>query len=109
MNVKEFAELMQCELYGDEIAINKEITTLYIGDVLSWVIGHGEKNQAWLTIQSHLNVLAVALLKEFSCVVVLENAEVDQETILKAEEEHMAILKTKLNAYEFATKYYSKI
>ena len=105
MKVKDLSELMECRVYGDEEALDKNVDSLYIGDLLSWVMGHAETEQAWLTVQSHINIIAVALLKEVACVVILENAEIPQETLDKANEEHLAILSTPLNAYEFVTKF----
>lgn len=109
MNVKEFSKLMGTTVYADEEALEKEVNSLYIGDLLSWVMGHASENQAWLTVQSHLNIIAVALLKEISCVVILEDAEIPQETLDKAAEEHLAILSTSMDAYSFAVKYNSLI
>lgn len=107
MTVKELSELMGAKAYGDEEALNKNVDSLYIGDLLSWVMGHAYDGQAWLTVQSHINIIAVALLKELSCIVILEDAEIPQETIDKANEEHLAILSTSLDAYSFAIKYNS--
>lgn len=107
MKVKEFAELMGGKLYGDEVAQDKKIDALYIGDLLSWVMGHASENQAWLTVQTHINIIAVALLKEISCIVIVEDAEIPQDTLDKAQEEHLAILSTSLSAYEFAIKFNS--
>ena len=105
MTVNELSKLMECTVYGDEEALNRNVDSLYIGDLLSWVMGHAEANQAWLTVQAHMNIIAVALLKEVSCIVIIEGAEIPQETLDKANEEHLAILSTPLNAYEFVTKF----
>lgn len=105
MTVKELSELMGAKVYGDEEALSKSVNSLYIGDLLSWVMGHACEGQAWLTVQSHINIIAVALLKELSCIVILEDADIPQETITKANEEHLAILSTSLDAYSFAVKF----
>ncbi|MBR3841404.1 MAG: hypothetical protein IKM20_09730 [Erysipelotrichales bacterium] len=105
MTVNELSKLMGCTAYGDDEALNKNVDSLYIGDLLSWVMGHAEADQAWLTVQSHINIIAVALLKEVACVVIIEDAEIPQETLDKANEEHLAILSTPLTAYEFVTKF----
>ena len=105
MTVKELSDLMGAKVYGDEEALNKNVDSLYIGDLLSWVMGHAEADQAWLTVQAHINIIAVALLKEVSCVVIIEDADIPQETIDKANEEHLAILSTSLDAYSFAVKF----
>ena len=40
----------------------REINGVYIGDLLSWVMGRAEADNAWITIMSNNNILAVASL-----------------------------------------------
>lgn len=81
------------------IADDKEITDAYVCDLLSWVMAKGEPGSAWVTVQTHLNVVAVAALKEFSCIIVPEDIEVPEATIAKAQEEGIAVFSSNLNAY----------
>ena len=41
-----------------------EITRGFVGDLLSFVMGSAPEKALWVTIQNHVNVAAVALLKE---------------------------------------------
>jgi len=36
---------------------------------------------AWITIQSHVNIVAVALMVEQSCIIVSEGVEVEKEAV----------------------------
>lgn len=105
MKVYELSECMNCKSYGDSIALDKEVHSLYIGDILSRVMSRTSDRQAWLTVQTHLNAVAVALFKNLSCIVILEDVAIPQETLDKAFEEHIAILSTNLSAYEFVTRF----
>ena len=78
------------------------IKDVYIGDLLSWVMGKAPADCAWITIQAHINIVAVAVLVEASCIIIAENASVDEDTIAKANEENLPILITKLTAYQVA-------
>ena len=40
----------------------REIDGVYIGDLLSWVMGRASQDNAWITIMSNINVIAVATL-----------------------------------------------
>ena len=44
----------------------------YAGDLLSWVMGKAEADDAWLTIMSNPNIVAVAQLTDVSCVILCE-------------------------------------
>ncbi len=80
------------------------ITGVYIGDLLSWVMANIEKGNAWITIQTNVNIIAVALLGEASCIIIAENAEIDEATINRANEEGFPLFQSPLNAYEIAIK-----
>ncbi len=92
------------EKYGfEKISVSSqdpEIHQAFIGDLLSWVMGHAKNNDAWITILGHPNIIAVALLRELACVIIAHDAQVQPETIDKANEEDFLILKSPLSAFE---------
>ena len=49
----------------------------YAGDLLSWVMGRAQADDAWLTIMSNANIVAVATLADVSCVLLAEGVEPD--------------------------------
>ena len=79
-----------------------EITGGYCGDLLSWVMAHAQKGNLWITVQTHVNIIAIGVLLELSCIIVPEDINVEEETIEKAIEEDIPILKSQLNAFEIA-------
>ena len=81
-----------------------EIEGIYCGDLLSWVMGKGQPGQAWITVQSHLNVIAVAVLREFSCLILAEGAQFPPEVIERAKNEGLCLLSSDLPVYETALK-----
>lgn len=83
---------------------NKEVSGVYIGDLLSFVMSHASEGDCWLTVQTHLNVIAIATLLELAAVIVVEDSEIEEETIIKANEEGIIVLKTNLTAYDLAIK-----
>ncbi len=88
----------------NQIDEDKEITDIYIGDLLSVVMGKAKEGNAWLTIQGHINIVAVALLTGVSCIIVCENSEVDANTIEKATNEEISVFSTPLSAFHAAKK-----
>lgn len=79
---------------------DREVKDGYVCDLLSWVMARGEEGMAWITVQTHLNVVAVACLHEFACVIVPEGIEVPEATLAKADEEEMPIFGASQTAYE---------
>ena len=69
-------------------------TTGYASDLLSCAMAGAEKDGVWVTLQAHINIVAVAALLDLSAVIVTEGAELDQETIDKANDEGIALLST---------------
>ncbi len=92
------------EKYGfEKLSVSSqdpEIKHAFIGDLLSWVMGHAKGDDAWITILGHPNIIAVALLRELACVIIAHDAQVQPETIEKANQEDFLILKSSLSAYE---------
>ena len=80
----------------------REIDGVYIGDLLSWVMGRAQENNVWITIMSNINVIAVASLADVSCVVLCESVILDDEVKKTAEEKGINVLTTPLSAYDTA-------
>ncbi len=83
MTVKELAVALDCKVFcmpdGD-----REITGGYAGDLLSWVMGRANSGDAWVTIMSNVNIVAVASLADPSCIILSEGVELDDEVVQKA-------------------------
>ena len=77
---------------------------VYIGDLLSWVMGRANEGNIWITIMSNVNVIAVATLSDVSCVVFAEGVEPDAELIALANEKGINLLSSSEPAYETAIK-----
>lgn len=72
----------------------------YVSDLLSDVMANGRKGDIWITLQTHPNIIAVAVLKEISAIVLINNRAPEPETIKKAEAERIPILTTAMSAFE---------
>ena len=81
---------------------SREINGVYIGDLLSWVMGRAKENDAWITIMSNINVVAVASLADVSCVILAEGVTLDEATVKAANDKGINVLKTELPIYETA-------
>lgn len=78
----------------------------YVSDLLSDVMGNAGEGEVWLTIQTHSNVVAVALLLNLAAVLFTAGAEPDATTIEKARAEGVVLLATALPTFEAAGRLY---
>lgn len=80
----------------------REINGVYIGDLLSWVMGKAQYDNVWITIMSNINVIAVASLSDVSCVLLAEDVTLDNEVLSTAKQKGINILSTPMSAYDAA-------
>lgn len=107
MKVRELMEKLGAQTVTGEVGMDNEIAGGYCCDLLSWVMAHGSAGMAWVTVQTHMNVIAVATLHEMSCVVIPEGAQMDREVADKAAEEGIAVLCSDRPAYEICGLMYA--
>jgi len=79
-------------------------TSGYASDLLSCVMAGAKSQGIWVTLQAHLNIIAVAALLELSAIIVTENAPVEPAVIQKATEQGVILLGTPLSTFEVAGK-----
>ena len=100
MKVSDLISLIEAKNLTPDASTDRDVTCGYVCDLLSWVMAHGEEGMAWVTVQTHLNVVAVAALSEMACVILPEGILMEQESIDKANAEDMCVLSSPLTAYE---------
>lgn len=83
---------------------DREAEGVYVGDLLSWVMGRARTGNVWLTIMSNLNIVAVATLADVSCVLLCEGVTPEESVIRTAQAKGVNILVTPASAYETAKK-----
>ena len=99
MNVSELALLIEAENLTPDVSMDKESSCGYTCDLLSWVMAHGCEGMAWVTVQTHMNVVAVAALAEMACVILPEGIDMPAAILEKAADEGLCVLKSPLTAY----------
>jgi len=100
MTVAELSNLIQARCLTPGLDAGREVTCGYACDLLSWVMSHGEEGMAWVTVQTHMNVVAVAVLAEMACVILPESIDMEEESLNKALSEDMIVLSSPLTSYE---------
>ena len=101
MTIRELMPLIEAKELTKQADLEKEVLCGYTCDLLSWVMGHGQEGMAWVTVQTHMNVIAVALLSDMACVIMPESLD-------KADAEGMCVLQSPLSSYEICGRIYAK-
>ena len=81
---------------------DREAEGVYIGDLLSWVMGRAQADNVWLTIMSNLHIVAVATLSDVSCIILCEGVTLEETVKNTAEAKGVNILATDKTAYDMA-------
>ena len=107
MTVKDLVEKFRLQTATGENGLERSVKSGYCGDLLSDVMANAPEGCAWLTIQSHQNIIAVAVLREMACIVITGRHIPDTDTIEKAESEGIPLLLWPGSAYNLAGRMYS--
>lgn len=101
MTVKELAQMQGFRTVSMPDG-EREIKGVYIGDLLSWVMGRAKADDAWITIMSNINIVAVASLADTACIILAEGVSLDASVIETANANGVNILTSEAPAYETA-------
>ncbi|MBO7673873.1 MAG: hypothetical protein J6S63_02540 [Atopobiaceae bacterium] len=83
---------------------DRDIDGVYIGDLLSWVMGRAQMDNAWITIMNNVNVIAVATLADTSCVILAEGVALSDDLVKTATDKDVNILCSQEPIYETAVR-----
>ena len=108
MTIQGFMGATGAKLVTEESDLAREITCGYACDLLSWVMSHGASGMAWITVQTHMNVVAVATLMDMAAVIAPEGIRFEEEVIRKASEEGIALLESEKTAFELSGLLYAQ-
>ena len=100
MKISDIIPLIEAVNETPDADTGKEILCGYTCDLLSWVMAHGQEGMAWVTVQTHMNVIAVAVLSDMACVILPEDIQMEKESLQKAADEGMCVLRSPLSGYE---------
>ena len=81
---------------------DREVEGVYIGDLLSWVMGRAESGDAWITIMSNINIVAVASLADVACIILAEGVVPDETVCTTATQKGINIYTSDKTAFQLA-------
>ena len=104
MKLHQVVKELALEVRSRVLNLDKEVSGGYASDLLSDVIANAKKDNIWITLQIHQNIVGVATLKELTGIIIVNGRKPEAETLKKAEQENIPIMITKLPAFEIIGK-----
>lgn len=78
---------------------DKEVSSVSAGDLLSYVMGTAQEGALWVTIQTHLNVAAVAVLKDIPLILLAAGRQPAPDLAARCAEEGICLAGTDASLY----------
>lgn len=103
MTVKELTEKLQLNILVDG-EDDRRVTGGYCGDLLSWVMGRAQSGDCWFTVMGNINAVAVSVLADCACIVLCENATLDEDAKNRAEMQGVWVLSSEEKAFDLSVK-----
>lgn len=100
MQIGEMVEKLGWTVLVGAENLQTDVTGGYVADLLSCVMAGAKPHDVWVTLQTHVNIVAVAALKEIAGIVVAEGAVVPPPTLEKAAQQGVVMLSSPLPIYE---------
>ncbi|MCG0277477.1 MAG: AraC family transcriptional regulator [Thermanaeromonas sp.] len=107
MTVGEIASNLGLKVIAGHKGLGREVTTGYAADLLSDVIAHAPQGCLWFTLQTHENVVAVALLIDAAGIVITGGRKPEEATCKRAEKEGIPLLSSPENTFVLGGKLYA--
>lgn len=104
MKVQELAERL--ELKAATKVFDRDVTGVYISDMVSDVIANAKAGDLLVTAQSHANVVAAANLVDTCAIVVTQGKGLTDDVVKMAEKAEIAVFTTALNRWQMASRLY---
>jgi hypothetical protein len=100
MNLREIVTALGLEIKTGENLLDRQVRGGYAGDLLSDVLAHAKEGDVWITLQTHVNIVAVATAKNIAAIIIVQGRSPEPGTLQKAAEEQVPIFVSNLSTYD---------
>jgi predicted transcriptional regulator len=94
------------ELKGVTKVFERDVTGVYISDMVSDVIANAKAGNLLVTVQIHNNVIAAANLVDISGIIVTQGKMPTEDVVKMAEKAEITVFSTNLSRWQVATGLY---
>ena len=95
MNLQEVIEKLDLKILTNPKDFNTvQVSGGYASDLLSCVMAGAKPANLWVTLQAHINIVAVASLADAAAIIITEDAQPEPDVIAKANAQGVTLLST---------------
>ena len=102
MKLNAIKDMLELRALTPGIDLEGEVSGAYVSDLLSDVIANSREGDLWITLQTHQNIVAVAVMKSLVGIILVNSREPEEETVRKAEAEGIPVMISALPTFELA-------
>ncbi len=106
MKIAELVKELNLKVFEPGNNMDRILEGGYASDLLSDVMGHAKPDQVWITLQNHVNIIAVASLKDLAAIILVHGQEPGTDVLERAREEGITLLGTGLDTFRTAADVY---
>ncbi len=100
LKLSELVEKLELEIRTGANRLGVAVNRGYASDLMSDVMANAAEGDLWVTLQTHQNIVAVAVMKALAGIILVSGREPQEETVRKAEAEGVPILISKMPTFE---------
>ncbi len=101
MNLQEVIQTLDLKVLTDPKEFNSmQISGGYASDLLSCVMAGAKPGNLWITLQAHINIVAVAALTDTAAIIITEGAQPEPDVIARANSQGVNLLSTPLGNHQ---------
>ncbi len=100
MTLSDLAARLELTVFTSGLSLDRPVLGGYAGDLLSDVMGNSREGDIWVTMQKHVNTIAVAQLNNLAAIVLVNDRQPEPDTVVRADEIGIPIITTPLQAFE---------
>ena len=106
MRLNEIKDKLNLKILSGSKNIESNVTRGYLSDLMSDVIAHGKEGDIWITYQTHVNVVAIAMMKNMAGIILIQGRELIPAAAKKANQEGLPVLSSSKSAFEIVGELY---
>jgi hypothetical protein len=106
MKLQEIVEELELEVKTGGDRLDKEVKRGYVSDLMSDVIANAQEGDLWVTLQIHLNIVAVASMKDLCGIILINKRQPEENTLERAKSENIPLFISELPAFELVGRLY---
>lgn len=107
MTLEEFINKAGFEIINKSDDLSTQLSKVFCCDLLSIAMSKNPPGSVWVTVMGNVNTIAVAVLTDGGCIILAENAVLDEAAMDKAVKQEVTVLRTSMPVFDAALVSYN--